>query len=216
MPTTGRKDSLAGGSSSTGSDRPDKACGDGEPSDPGQGKSARTPARDPHQHAMSAFAPLCLICLCRPLIASPWRDVIIRARPFLGRLPRACGDIPIKGTAMKFRSYVVASLLALGVLCVAAPALAADVHMFVRHEVADYATWKKAYDGFRATQKKMGVVAQAVYQSVDNPNDVTVTHDFHSLEQAKAFAASPELKSAMEKSGVKGAPQMWYTTKGAK
>jgi len=54
------------------------------------------------------------------------------------------------------------------------------------------------------------------YQSVDNPNDVTVTHDFHSLEQAKAFAASPELKSAMEKSGVKGAPQIWYTTKSAK
>jgi hypothetical protein len=72
--------------------------------------------------------------------------------------------------------------------------------MFVRHEVADYATCKKAYDGFRATRKKMGVVTQGVYQSVDNPNDVTVTHDFHSLEQAKAFAASPELKSAMETS----------------
>ena len=93
---------------------------------------------------------------------------------------------------MKIRSYLVASLLALGVLCVAAPALAADVHMFIRHEVTDYATWKKVYDGFGATQKKMGVVAQAVYQSVDNPNDVTVTHDFHSLEQAKAFSASTQ------------------------
>jgi quinol monooxygenase YgiN len=117
---------------------------------------------------------------------------------------------------MKFRSYMVASLLALGVLCVAAPALAADVHMFVRHEVADYATWRKAYDGFSATQKKKGVVAQAVYQSVDNQNDVTVTHVFHSLEEAKAFATSPELKSAMEKSGVKGSPQIWYTTRSTK
>jgi opacity protein-like surface antigen len=99
---------------------------------------------------------------------------------------------------MKFRSYVVASLLAFGALCMAAPALAADVHMFVRHEVADYATWKKAYDGFRATQKKMGVVAQAVYKSADNPNDVTVTHDFHSLEQAKAFVASPELTDLID------------------
>lgn len=117
---------------------------------------------------------------------------------------------------MKFRSYVIASLLAFGAFCMAAPALAGDVHVFVRHDVADYATWKKAYDGFRATQKKMGVVAQAVFQSVDNPNDVTVTHDFHSLAQAKAFAASPELKSAMEKAGVKGAPQIWYTTKSKK
>jgi ABC-type sugar transport system substrate-binding protein len=117
---------------------------------------------------------------------------------------------------MKFKSYLAASLLALGVLCAVTPALAADVHMFVRHEVADYATWKKAYDGFRATQRKLGVVAQAVYQSTDNPNDVTVTHDFHSLEQAKAFAASPELKAAMEKAGVKAAPQIWYTTKSKK
>jgi opacity protein-like surface antigen len=117
---------------------------------------------------------------------------------------------------MKVKSYVAASLLALGLLCVAAPALAADVHMFIRHDVTDYTTWKKVYDGFRATQKKMGVFAQAVYQSVDNPNDVTVTHDFHSLGQAKAFAASPELKSAMAEAGVKGAPQIWYTTKGAK
>jgi hypothetical protein len=36
------------------------------------------------------------------------------------------------------------------------------------------------------------------------------------LEKAKAFAASLDLKAAMEKSGVKGAPQIWYTTKRAK
>jgi ABC-type sugar transport system substrate-binding protein len=117
---------------------------------------------------------------------------------------------------MTFRSCLAAGVLALAMFGAATPALAEDVHMFVRHEVADYATWKKAYDGFRATQKKLGVVSQAVYQSTDNPNDVTVTHAFHSLEKAKAFAASPDLKAAMEKSGVKGAPQIWYTTRGAK
>jgi hypothetical protein len=62
----------------------------------------------------------------------------------------------------------------------------------------------------------MGVISDAVYQSTDNANDVTVTHDFHSLEKAKAFAASPELKATMEKAGVKGAPQIWYTTKSTK
>jgi hypothetical protein len=39
-----------------------------------------------------------------------------------------------------------------------------------------------------------------VYQSADDPNDVTVIHDFHRAEKAKAFAALPELKAAMEKS----------------
>ncbi len=117
---------------------------------------------------------------------------------------------------MKAKKLFAAAVLALGVLGTVTSALAADVHLFVRHEVADYATWRKTYDGFHATQVKLGVVAQAVYQSTDNPNDVTVTHVFHSLEKAKAFSASPELKAAMEKSGVKGAPQIWYTTRSAK
>jgi hypothetical protein len=33
---------------------------------------------------------------------------------------------------------------------------------------------------------------------------------------ALGIAASPELKAAMEKSGVKGAPQIWYTAKSAR
>jgi quinol monooxygenase YgiN len=117
---------------------------------------------------------------------------------------------------MKIRKLLIASLMGIAVLGAAGLASAADVRMFVRHEVADYGAWRKTYDAFAPTQKKLGVIYQAVYQSTDNPNDVTVIHDFHSIEKAKAFAASPELKAAMEKSGVKGAPQIWYTTKGTK
>ena len=54
---------------------------------------------------------------------------------------------------------------------------------------------------------------QAVYTSIDNPNDVTVTHDFSSADKARAFASSPDLKTAMERAGVKGAPQIWFTTR---
>jgi hypothetical protein len=62
----------------------------------------------------------------------------------------------------------------------------------------------------------MGASYQAVYESTDDPNDVTVVHDFKSLEKAKAFAASAELKSAMQGAGVKGAPQIWITTRAMK
>jgi ABC-type sugar transport system substrate-binding protein len=117
---------------------------------------------------------------------------------------------------MKTNKLLMACLIGATVLAAAGVARAADVRMFVRHEVADYGVWKKAYDGFASAQKKAGVIYQAVYQSTDDPNDVTVIHDFHSLDKAKAFAASPDLKAAMDKSGVKGAPQVWYTTKGAK
>ena len=40
------------------------------------------------------------------------------------------------------------------------------------------------------------MTAEAVYQAVDDPNDVTVTHEFATLEAAQAFAGSAELRAA--------------------
>jgi hypothetical protein len=85
------------------------------------------------------------------------------------------------------------------------------IRMFVRHAVADPAKWRAAYDEFAPVRDSLGVTAQAVYQSVDAPNDITVTHDFASLEAARAFVASPELRTAMEKAGVSGPPTIWFT-----
>ncbi len=83
--------------------------------------------------------------------------------------------------------------------------------MFVRHKVADYAAWRRVYDGFAPTQKALGVQAEAVYRAVDDPNDVTVTHDFATLEAARAFAESPEMRAAMHDAGVEGMPTTWFT-----
>jgi hypothetical protein len=112
------------------------------------------------------------------------------------------------------RSLLVASLALVGI-AVVQPANAAGVRVYIHQEMTDYATFRKHYDAFDATRRKMGVTAQTVYQSVDNKNDVTITHDFKSLDKAKAFAAMPELKADMEKVG-KGPPQVWFTTLGAK
>jgi len=114
------------------------------------------------------------------------------------------------------RRILLTAVLAVGLLSGAVSAHAAGVRVFVQHKVTDYATWRKAYDSFDATRKKLGVTAQAVYRMADDPNNVVVTHDFASLEKAKAFAASPELKAAMEKAGVAGEPMIWITMKADK
>ena len=114
------------------------------------------------------------------------------------------------------RPFLIISTLALALVAMAEPAGAAGVRMFVRHEVADYGAWRKAYDAFRTTQHEMGVTAQAVYQATDNPNDVTVTHDFKTEAEARAFGASDKLKTAMQNAGVRGPPKIWITTRVAK
>jgi heme-degrading monooxygenase HmoA len=113
------------------------------------------------------------------------------------------------------------SILAVLLLAVSVPAVvhASDkgvVRMYVHHEVADYAAWRKAYDGLASVQKKNGVIAQSVWQSVDDPNEVTVTHDFKTAEKAKAWLALPDLKAAMEKGGVKGEVRVWVTRQAGK
>ena len=72
----------------------------------------------------------------------------------------------------------------------------------VRHRVADFDAWKKVYDGFAPIQTEHGVLGHQVLRSIENPNDVIVTHAFDSREAAKAFFAMPELKEAMSEAGV--------------
>ena len=82
--------------------------------------------------------------------------------------------------------------------------------LFVRHEAADYAAWRQVYDAFQPQARTLGVQADAVYQAADDPNQITVTHDFATLEAARTFAASPELRTAMHNAGVVGAPTIWF------
>ena len=58
----------------------------------------------------------------------------------------------------------------------------------------------------------MGVMGDAAFQLVDDPNDVTVWHDFETDEVARAFGASDALRDVMQRAGVRGEPQIWYTT----
>ena len=81
----------------------------------------------------------------------------------------------------------------------------------VRHPVSDFAHWKKAYDEFTPERSGMGVKAHAAYQAVDDDNDVTVWHDFESMESAQAFMGSPRLKEVIESAGVAGESTIWFT-----
>ena len=85
------------------------------------------------------------------------------------------------------------------------------IRLFVRHTVADFSHWKRAYDDFDSERSGMGVSAHGVYQAVDDGNDVTIWHDFESVESAQAFMGSVRLKEVMAGAGVTGEPTVWFT-----
>lgn len=87
------------------------------------------------------------------------------------------------------------------------------IRLFVRHPVSDFPRWKEAYDAFDPERSGMGVKAHGVFQTVGNANDVTVWHDFESMDEAQAFLDSDRIKEVMTAAGVAGEPTVWFTEK---
>lgn len=84
------------------------------------------------------------------------------------------------------------------------------VHVIVRHKVADYGRWKEAFDGHLNARKAAGEVGHRVLLSVDDPREVTILLDWDSLERARRFAGSDDLKQTMKNSGVVGDPDVRF------
>jgi hypothetical protein len=84
------------------------------------------------------------------------------------------------------------------------------VHVIVRHKVADYVRWKEAFDGDLGARKTAGEVGYRVMLSVDDPREVTIFLDWDSLDRARKFAMSDDLKQKMQQSGVIGDPDVRF------
>ena len=78
----------------------------------------------------------------------------------------------------------------------------------VRHDVSDYAAWRKVYDELEPLRAQHGCTAQRVMRLPGDDNDLFITHDFPTAEQAGGFAHDPALRAGMERAGVEGAPQI--------
>ena len=84
----------------------------------------------------------------------------------------------------------------------------ATATMFARHTVNDYAAWRAVYDQVEDLRQQYGCFGAEVHVAPTDKNDVYIIHRFPSLEQAQGFAGSSELREAMGRAGVNGAPRI--------
>ncbi len=82
--------------------------------------------------------------------------------------------------------------------------------VLIRHKVADYASWKPAYDAQAQDRLEAGCTSDMVMQDENDPNMVTILFDWNDLEEAHTFAQSEELKNAMQTAGVQGMPEIYF------
>ena len=86
------------------------------------------------------------------------------------------------------------------------------IHVLIHHEVADYTAWKSVFDSNLDWRHKHGERSCRIFRSVGNVNDLTLFFEWDSLDSARAFLASDELKSKMATAGVKGPPRVDFLT----
>src|SRR5271157_5191406 len=86
------------------------------------------------------------------------------------------------------------------------------ITVLVHHEVADYPTWKSVFDAALDWRHQHGERSCRIFHSAGNANDLILIFEWESLEQARAFMASDELKARMAKAGVKNQPRVDFMT----
>ena len=86
------------------------------------------------------------------------------------------------------------------------------INVLIHHEVADYAAWKAVFDAALDFRHKNGERSCRIFHGSGNVNDLTLLFEWESLDQARKFMASEELKARMSKAGVKGEPKVDYLT----
>jgi hypothetical protein len=78
----------------------------------------------------------------------------------------------------------------------------------IRHHVGDYAAWRKVYDEVESLRVQHGCIGRRMMRLPDDGNELFVTHDFPTAEQAGSFAHDPGLRKAMGRAGVEGVPRI--------
>ena len=83
-------------------------------------------------------------------------------------------------------------------------------YMLVKHKVEDYKKWKTVYDGHESIRKKSGSKGAHLFRGKDNSNELVILFEWDSVENAKKFAASQDLRETMQKAGVVEMPDIFY------
>lgn len=87
-------------------------------------------------------------------------------------------------------------------------------HLAVRHNVSDYAAWKRVFDEFAPQRRAGGEISYQIYHVDEDRNHIIVLMEWDSIANAKTFASSNALREAMGRAGVQGEPVIFFMNAG--
>ena len=85
------------------------------------------------------------------------------------------------------------------------------VTLMIRHTIADYATFRPAFDAHEAFRRANGATGVGqLYRDEGNPNQITAVVEWDNAENGRRFASSASLKEAMQAAGVTSTPEVHF------
>jgi heme-degrading monooxygenase HmoA len=84
------------------------------------------------------------------------------------------------------------------------------VHVLVHHKIADYNRWKTAFDSDLTARKHAGETGFRVFYNAEDAHDIFLLSDWESVEAARKFMNSQELKDRMQRAGVQVTAEIRY------
>jgi len=84
------------------------------------------------------------------------------------------------------------------------------VHVLVKHKVKDFDKWKSAFDGNGDLRKAGGEKGARIFRNIDKPNDIVIIIEWDTIENAKKFYESEDLKKVMKDAGVLMKPYIYF------
>ena len=83
-------------------------------------------------------------------------------------------------------------------------------YLFMHFNVEDFAKWKPVFDERAAMRRSGGSKGGFVFQNADDSNDVLIVLEWDSVENARRYSQSDDLRQAMEHAGVSGPPYIRF------
>ena len=83
-------------------------------------------------------------------------------------------------------------------------------YLLVRHKIKDYQSWKNVFDSFIDIRRKGGEKSFQIFCPETEPNNLYLLFVWDTLDNAKKFVQSTELKDTMMKAGVIEAPEILF------
>ena len=83
-------------------------------------------------------------------------------------------------------------------------------HMLIRSKLKDFDKWKLIFDEHANIRKAGGSKGYRIFRNIDNPNETIIIFKWDTIENARKFSQSEDLKKRMQEAGVTDIPDFFF------